>query len=677
MKKLLSVCFGTAGAYAGWTLWVWVAMALGWTPNTLVAASPAILLTTLLCGILAAALSRRTLDALPASGPGVTGVIPPCLPCYVGCAVCFLLAIVAWLGGGPQWLLWAMTLCALVPVLGDIGQVGDGPGRPVPATSANWPILALAATLIWGLHGLVAVSNGDDTHFLDAAAAFLVEADLSLFATDTLFQVATRPNPVYALNLGQSWDALAGYVSRLTGLDLLLVYHALLPAGLALLVPASWTLFSRLCGLRWAAAGLLIALVLILQVVYSDALAGSFLRLRLYQGKAAMMLVGFPLLISASLLHASARNARSAALLSLCLVATAGASVNGLYMGPMVAGMALLAFTPWQFAALGRTLAWLGLATLPSLVVVLAFHVRSDSVDMLDPDLPRRTVTVLEQFGWALSGRIRMGLYHAAAFAVCLLGLYRGQNVLARFGLVMLVLGLNPWLPAWLEDLVGLPYLYWRYYWMFPVGVLLTAAAAMAFEESADVRARIRDPRWRLAFTTTLAAVILATLPLSRAAKDLSRLAEGEHLHLRKVEAWAEPLARYFAEMRATQPGTPPLVLAPEDVARQVNYFPEAPRQLLLRHYYYSLVPGLDGTPEEARLDEIHALLKRRRLGDARVHRLLELSTHFGVTHLVFWSTQPRQPVDPRHTADMAGCSPIGPFLVCELERPALDPGST
>ncbi len=619
MKTLAALVFGLVGAFAAWTLLTWFAIGLHWPPAGLYAWRIPVIAFLFLAGVASAALAMVV------------------IPQYTTSSV----------RTGPP-----------------------GAGAAAMVSRGDWVILAGLATLMWTMNGLVQWPNPDDTHFLDAAASFLVEPGLPLFATDTLFQVHERPNYVYALNLGQSWDALTGFVARVTGINLLVVYYTVLPLFTALLVPLVTVLFGKLLGLSRVAPGAVVAVVgVYLLAEFGGALAAKFQFMRLFQGKSAMILAGLPLCMLAGMLLARLRSTGSMALLLVAVLGTAGTSSTGLYMAPLAAGMGALMGLQLKLAALSRTAIGLVIAGLPCLLALLVFHVMRDTGDLMaNYDYRRfRFPDALDAFGEGWKGLVQYSIYALAALAVTVVGVVRRNSAIIRLGLVTLLLGLNPWWGELLGALTGVMNLYWRIFWLAPVGILLMVLGAEVVGRLLPVAGHRRPGGAGLAPILGLSVLLLAAAATLAVIVGKDRMTAA-HFNLTKVRPDVGMVVERLKSRRAAYADQEIILAAPENIARLVNHYPDAPRQLYLRRYYFMLIP-----PETDRVsrDEVRGLsrtLRRKRIEAPHFRQLIKRSEKLGVTHLLMT----RQQVHPALLERLAGeyplsCERVGGFWLCTL----------
>lgn len=640
MNALAVLLFGAFGAMAAWTVVVWAAIALAWTPAQLYDGRIGVIAFVALVSAATAWMSTRVLAqyAQRRTPPEPTAAMPRQGRHLAYSLVAAVIAVAAWLAGAGPTLFWLLLVVSTLPLLPGLR------GTAFPEVQVGrlqaWEWLGLAAITggIVFATTLLRWANPDDAHFLDAAASFLSEPNLPLFALDTLFQVYDRPNYVYLLNLGQSWDALAGYAAMLSGYDLLLIWYVALPAYAAAMAVLVMALFGKLAGLRWTMVGVaagIAGLYVLAEVAGAGAQAGRFLELRMYQGKAPLILAGLPLCLVMGLVWARVPGWRSWLLLSLTLVASAGMSSTGLYTGPLAAGLgALMGMSPTR-AAIIRTVLGVGLATLPCLWALVEFHLLRDTAEVMANYDYRRYRIALPSFGEGLGMKLQYGAYGVLGWAVLVVGVTRRNALAWRLGLLAVLLCMNPWAPYVLRELTGIMNIHWRYYWLMPVGLLMVVVGAAVFERLLDRPAsRLlqhlrRAPLWAWAMALVL-AVTLGLLGQPWLSATI-----GPRLHLKKVEPGAEMIVRKL-NRAAKVPGAAEIVVAaPEDIARNINQVPFAPRQLFIRRFFFRLHPPPADTAQRQQVLWLMDTLALPNLNEKRFGRMVDTARQLGVTHLV------------------------------------------
>lgn len=676
MKILAALVFGMAGAFACWTLWVWAGIALELTPATLGELRVAVGLSLAVFGGVTAWLSVGVLSRFVSLSQIVAGSGPGSPRAHAAlsagalwwAAVLFAFALAAWLLGAGQSVLWMLSISAILPLLRGFRAADFPVITDTDVAWEEWAGLAVLALAAWYSSALLPYANPDDVHFLDAAASFLVEPNLPLFATDTLFQVYDRPNYVYALNLGQSWDALAGYIAMLTRLNLSLVYYGVLPAVSALAVPAVWYLFGRLSGLRWALVGVFAALVLVyLSNELGGAMAGAFLHHRLFQGKAPLILAGLPLCFSAAMLYGRNLDAKSLALLTTVVVAVAGLSTTGLYMAPIAAGLGLLLGVPLRPASLLKGMAGIAVSAIPCIWAMIEFHVLRETGSQME-QYGYGTNRMLSTFGGGWTGRVHLGMYYLSALVMFIAGLRTGNAILSRVGLVTLVLGLCPWIPGMLGELSGIMNLYWRYYWLVPVGLILTGIFALLTDQLVGKLL----PGGRVTPLPRVICLLIGVLVLSGLVgwSHPVLITDGvvRPVNFKKVSPGVESLVKRFARLRQRDGQTDLLVAAPPKIAARMNRLPQAPRQLFLRPYYFRLMPDFELGGQRTRIEETINLMRTKQLGSRKMRELLVNLNELDVTHVVLRRSQVSaarlRTIADRHSLQ---CERHWKYHVCEL----------
>jgi hypothetical protein len=384
-------------------------------------------------------------------------------------------------------LLWWLSLAYLGALLWRELRRRDLPPDPSPRRARSWEaavwLLALVAAAIPLVHHLV---SPDDAYYLNLSVAALDQPDAPLLRYDTIHGVEGQPL-MYSVYRVHSFELLAAAIARVSGLQAIQAAHWILPslAGLflvlacvrlcRLLTPAHWL---------WSALAAVLCLVLIGETPQTY---GHFSLVRIHQGKAVLLCVMVPLVITSALSFCRRPGWRSWILLAAAQVAGMGMSATALWLAPIVAFFALLAGLgsarrPWPTLALGAT------ASAYLVIIALLFH--ASSVDELravyGAEQGIRLVTTSSEpirEGARLVGECwkvvlgggpfaALSLYvvlSAAAFSRSVIG----RRVALVFALGSLAFLLNPYLATWVARSVTGGATYWRVLWVLPIPVLL------------------------------------------------------------------------------------------------------------------------------------------------------------------------------------------------------------
>lgn len=210
--------------------------------------------------------------------------------------------------------------------------------------------------------------DADDAFFVSLASSALDHPTAPLYGFDNLYR-SGMPLFEQAHHLMQTYEYFIAMLSSISGISVHSLYYVLMPsfwATIGMLI--QWLLLRRF--LPPASALVALASLVTLLVLWGDAprTYGNFGFVRLYQGKAIYLLVALPMIVYSALAYSNNPNWRNWTLLMLIQCAGAGFSLTALFVGPLAAGVALLAGMQWSRRSLWTTAA--GLAA--SLVVLLA-----------------------------------------------------------------------------------------------------------------------------------------------------------------------------------------------------------------------------------------------------------------------------------------------------------------
>lgn len=490
-------------------------------------------------------------------------------------AVC--LAFAAWtllchavgLAGGGTWaLVWGSALAAAAGLV----WVWRRP-RPARAPSdasekGLWLFAALAAAATLLAHR----PDGDDGIYLSIAAGVADLPARPLLRFDATYGIEGLPIffPPYRLH---SIEALYGTVSLLTGLSAVAVSHLLSAPFWALMAPLALARFMRACGGRawlWGVAG---ALAFLMMDGAAHGSWGNIAFARMFQGKAVFLTVFLPLVLAYALEFARRPSTGSWLRLSAALVGSVGVSSTAVWVGPLMAGAALLG--SWRP---GRGMEKPLLAGFAACLYPLGagLLMRGPAAKVLAnltlPDgaaVPMLLETVRYGIGPHPHAYACLALAAAAAF-------FRrsdapGRTVALLFAFFLFLF--NPIVaPQAALSLLGPP-TFWRVFWILPLP-LLAGMLAMSAADPAGGRGV------RLMAGAVLAAVLLTGRPVLAASNGVVLKAPGL-----KVPPEYPMVTTLNASVR---PGG--LVLAPDEVSLWMVTQNRHAHPLLVKLTYYDSI---------------------------------------------------------------------------------------
>lgn len=464
---------------ASWTLIYQACLVMRWSAST----AAILQLLVAVAAVVVLVIHRRhgrPTDPLPAperqrSGPRWR------LPLLVLAATA---AIVFGITEGPWivvWLLWfAAAVGGVVAALHGWRRAEESEG-PHVEDRHGWLVLAMAAAAAV-LARFVLRPEDDDAHYVHLSSWIAQHGAFPL--RDTLYS-----DEVYAALYWppvDSWPALTGTLSRITGISSPTVVYAIAPPVLTFLaVLAMWRLL-RAWRIRYAATAVAIALVFLLWDAQTDSdflvfeagfahrSSGNLFLARIWQGKVAFLCLVVPLLYVYLQRHIERPSRATTVLLVAAGIAGVGLSTSAMFVVPLlaVAAMAPVAVRSPGRAATGA----IACAGYPVAAAIVAF-----ALDGHTPDLYSADQVQPESLGRFVLG---IGIFATLALLAALLAwqVIRapvGRVMLAGAALVSAVV-YAPGVGDLMYDVTGLSRTQWRLVWILPVGALVGAMVATA-----------------------------------------------------------------------------------------------------------------------------------------------------------------------------------------------------
>jgi len=499
---------------------------------------------------------------------------------------------------------WAIALPTFAAALW--GEARTDVAAPAPMRSAFTDRLLVALAVLFACVVSIAQrADADDAFYVNLVLAAAARPDAPLLAGDTLhgYPGVAMALPVFEV---LSWEVLQAAIVRLTGASTLTVTHVVVPPLVALIVPLAWArLATRLLPASWPWAVVCVVIGL-LAVGDGRAGHGDFGLLRLHQGKSVMLHIALPLCTAFAIEYGMAPSRWGLVRLAAAQIAAVGLSASGLWLGPVAAGLGLLATTPLRPRALRtswRTLA-AGLCA-SAYPVALALLLRGETLRAMS-EAPRP----LDGASWdgprlmehAADLVLGSGPYRwIALLALVAATASSGSPMARRFGAIagaaFVVVLFDPLTAPFVANGVTGADTYFRVFWALPLPLLV--ASLLVEPLVASLPGRLDRPSIRRAGAAITALFVLVAAPRfhtlsaengTRLATPGPRLPPDELAAARTINRLADP--DHF-------------VLAPLAVARWIPLVEGHPKPLMVRELYLDRLAPLLGREE---LDRRRAL---------------------------------------------------------------------
>ena len=467
---------------------------------------------------------------------------------------------------------------------------------PPPISQSRWLILGLSlifATAVSVAHR----SDADDSFYINLIVAAVGQPESALLTGDTLHGYANVAHslPVFRL---MTWEIFQAVLARITGLDPLWVAHTLIPIFVAVLVPMAWArLAFQLAPRQWPWITTFTILALL---CFGDGQAGygDFGVLRLQQGKAVMLQLTIPLCAAFAIEFAKSPSRWSFIRLSAVQIATLGLSASGLWLGPLVSGLGLLAAVNWRPRDLSQLLLPLGAGLAASAYpVALGLALRAATQQAIaDAVRPMAGASfsgpelLTHATEWVLGFGPDRWLLLFATIAVTASGAPMLRRYTAFSGLFFAMFLFNPWTAPWVANSLTGGDTFFRVFWVLPLPLYV---AALLTQPVAWAQARKGPERPFLsAAAVGFAIILLIVLPAPRTLSvdnGVRFAAPGPNL---------PPEQRTVAEQIVASSRPDSFVLAPLSVARWIPVLAGHPRPLMVRELYLDRLEPELGSPE-------------------------------------------------------------------------------
>ncbi|SMP82523.1 hypothetical protein SAMN06295888_1535 [Desulfonatronum zhilinae] len=519
---------------------------------------------------------------------------------------------------GSEWAFWLLA----APFLAILALAGD---KSNPLSSQSHPdvqchelialtgLCAISAVLVMGVNR----PDPDDAFFVSLATAAINHPHLPLYGVDNLYRDGL-PLVEQHLHLLQSHEYLAALIADFLGTPAAFPYYVLLPAFWAVVgTAAHWVALRRFLPPLCALVGL--AAIILLLAFWGDGnrTFGNFSFVRMFQGKAVYLWVALPMIFYTAYSFQKAPTFQNWLSLMLAQGAAIGFTTNALVVGPMAAGLVLVSgmladASTWKTTLKGLCASLpLVVAGVGMLLVVRQYH----GPEQLDPVLLGYATVLGEQ----RTGIVLAGLLALPLLARC--AQLPGSAWLSRYVAVSGIILLFP-LTGWLFSSLLAPVFSWRYFWCWPVPLLLGLSVGMA------CCVKIPYPHFRRAAALSFLALFVLAGPDSVTSRNFSPVHIGEY----KVPPYYH-VARKIVDLSPREG----LALVPEPLAAYVTGFDDAPPLVGVRLLY---LRKLQGTIPDDDLKERIALLRYvgGDISDMSVEQFVAAIKQRGVRFLVVHS---------------------------------------
>jgi len=593
--------------------------------------------------IFAAWASRRFASAyaaevqLAATPAGLQGTLP---------AVVFLVAIVLLFAIQEYTLRFGIAVILLVTMWG-LTRAGHHP-TPVSKSAktldvtlfdrnASW-ILVLCAVFAVAVTLAAHRPDLDDASFLQIAVQTLLSPERAPLTFDASLGIVMKPFRFAPYRLA-SYETLAALLVEWIQLDLLTIYYLLLPGLTAILTIGVAFMFTRWFLPRGLAVMAVIVFILIMLAWSGNHRAyGNFGFVRLFQGKALLIMLTTPITVIAGLLllrHCSAWNWTFLATVHLAAI---GVSSSGLFCSFVTTGLIMIvAFRNDIRASLvkagivGTTLFYAAILGVQLKFAVGWFAGVPGFTGGASP--AGSEIHSLSGSFWPINISLGFGPREALSLALIIFGVgaltgnvQRQWREYTLFTGAALILIFNPWLSE-LLSMVTTRNVSWRLAWAVPVPLLMAVALTASIPPLLKPWSLQRLSYYAGAFVAL--GILIAFLVAGQ-----WTIAGSNHVTWRwpsfKVPA-EFVMAQKIAVILESQ-ASKGMVLSNKAVAAWLPLTAPDVRQVMPGHYYPAMLRAIL-PPQD--FSNRRFLLKAVSEESGDMDRLMELIQHYGVTTLV------------------------------------------
>ena len=569
--------------YATWTLYAHLVVAQQGSFSTLLRGMPLVAVLALVATaswfrLRGAVGDRVAIDPAPADGPelqapGAPGLrsAPPLL--VLGLAMLWVGLLSA---GMPYRIFWWGALLATFSAWAWHLRARPLAAAATPHAAPWWivPTVAIAAAFVTlAAHRPAA----DDAFYLSIPATLLRFPQQPVLLHDTLYRLQDAPIllPFYRL---ANHEVLVAVVSRITGIDHLVVAYLVLPPLFAALCVFAWAfLLQRIVPARWA---------LVLPVLFACMLLlgeaprtyGNFAFVRMHHGKAILATCMVPIIAGAALDFVRDGGWRAWLLLFAAQVAALGLAASALFVAPAAAALGLAGgWTPGIVRSRRFLLGLLPAAYLLGAAWLVGTGTHGAHALAAPAPQPMPGVQRILVDAW--------GAWSTRVLLVCLLAAWAfvRDPVRARYfsagAFFLLLAALNPYTTPFVAAVSVGAKTYWRLAWALPLPFFLAVVI-----DGLLSRAIAAKPK----ALAVGACTALAALAAAFGARSGTLLCAND-VTLGPPSLDVPPVEFAVARRIAAEVSENATVLAPEAVSTWLPVFVVHPRIVAVRQMYLSL----------------------------------------------------------------------------------------
>jgi hypothetical protein len=570
--------------YATWTLYVHLAVAQQASFGRLLSGLP----VASLLAIAATIGWFRLRDPVASAGFASTGIegrpapAPQASTGFQALPLPVLVLAILWVAllsaGMPYQVFWWGALLAMFAAW--TWHLRSAPLESHAASAGTPPPWWVVPTVALAAAAVVLVAHrpaADDAFYLSIPATLLRFPQQPVLLHDTLYRLQDSPIllPFYRL---ANHDVLVAVVSRITGIDHLVVAYLVLPPLFAALCVFAWAyLLRRIVPARWAIVlPILFACVLLLgEAPHSY---GNFAFVRMHHGKAILATCMVPVIAGAALDYARHGGLRHWLLLFAAQVAALGLAASALFVAPAAAALGLAGgWAPGIVRSRRFLLGMLPAAYLlgAAWLVGTGTHGAHALAAPAPQPMPGVQRILVEAWGPWSTRLLLVSLLVAWAFV--------RDPVRARYfsagAFFLLLAALSPYTTPFVAAVSVGAKTYWRLAWALPLPFFLAVVVDGILARALPVKPKA------LAASACVALAVAATVFAARAGTLLC--ANSVTLGLPSLDV--PPLEFAVARKLASAVPEGATVLAPEAVSTWLPVFVVHPRLVGVRQMYLSL----------------------------------------------------------------------------------------
>jgi len=343
-------------------------------------------------------------------------------------------------------------------------------------------------------------TNADDSHFVSYIVSLLSYPDEVMFSKDVIFNQG-KDNLIFALNYGQSWEALSAVISQIFTINHLSLYYIYLPSLFLFFTPVPLYYFTKTYFPKFAFSSTVFAFIILITWSTYNHLHGYFFIPRFYQGKAILISFLLPLLMLLARRFFINPNVKFGTLCLLVLLASAGATSTGIYISIVAFGFCFLTFTSLNYTKMLRNILLSILIITPNVAMLAIVKSEMSTVGSQRSELvteyqqlniPKYTIydeeikklaRPTQSMYWLFGDNKYLAMFLLLFIASILMIAYAKKhelkrNELMRLYLILGILGFAHPIATFLSYAIGPGNLVWRYHWALPMSIIFSLFAA-------------------------------------------------------------------------------------------------------------------------------------------------------------------------------------------------------